>query len=160
MASGSTQEAVDALAAIPDQLETLARASSGAIQTGGRMEAWTPSEVAGHLCDSARYWGARMFRVAHEDQPALVSFDEQEMVALAAYGYRPLEELLAAFRLLSMGNVALLRSLDATAWDRSGIHDTRGPITLREIVAIEAEHEQNHVRQFADALGIEPKQGK
>lgn len=156
MTFGTTQEAVDVLAAIPDQLEALARASSGAThatQSSEQTEAWTPSEIAGHLCDSARYWGARMFRVVHEDRPALASFDEQTMVALAAYGYRPLAELLAAFRLLSMGNVALLRSLDTTAWDRLGLHDTRGPITLKDIVCIEADHEQNHVRQFAEALG-------
>lgn len=154
MASSTIEEAVDALAAIPDRLEALARASSGAAQTSGQTEAWVPSEIAGHLCDSARYWGARMFRVAYEDRPALASFDEQVMVGLAAYAYRPLEELLAAFRLLSEGNIALLRGLDAAAWDRIGIHDSRGPITLREIVAIEVEHEQGHVRQFADALGI------
>lgn len=157
MAFSTTQEAVDALAAIPDQLEALARASSGAThttQSSGQLAAWTPSEIAGHLCDSARYWGARMFRVVHEDRPALAYWDEQEMVALAAYGYRPLAELLPAFRLLSRGNVALLRSLDATAWDRLGMHDTRGPITLKDIVFIEAEHEQDHVRQFAAALGV------
>lgn len=154
MAYSSTEEAVDALAAMPDRLEALARASSGATQSSGQAKEWAPSEIAGHLCDSARYWGARMFRVVHEDQPALASFDEQVMVGLAAYAYRPLEELLAAFRLLSEGNVALLRSLDTAAWDRIGIHDTRGPISLKEIVAIEAEHEQGHVRQFADTLGI------
>lgn len=154
MTAGSIQEIVDALAAIPDRLEALASASSSADRTGWPADTWTPSEIAGHLCDSARYWGARMFRVAREDRPALVSFDEQEMVALAAYGYRSLDELLAAFRLLSAGNVALLRSLSAADWDRTGIHDTRGRITLRDIVTIEAEHEQGHVRQFAEALGV------
>lgn len=154
MASNSVEANVDALAVVPDRLDTLARASAGAARASLPPGAWTPSEIAGHLCDSALYWGARMFRAAHEDRPALPSFDEQELVSLAAYRYRTLDDLLAAFRLFSAGNVALLRGLSAADWDRSGVHDARGPITLREMVAIEAEHEQLHVRQFAEALGL------
>lgn len=154
METASVEASVAALAAIPDRLDALVRASSGTTPADPSADAWTPSEIAGHLCDSARYWGARMFRVAREDHPALATFDEQEMVSLAAYRYRSLAELLAAFRLLSAGNVALLRGVSAADWDRTGIHDTRGPITLRDIVTIEAEHEEIHVGQFAEALGV------
>lgn len=154
MAEPEVDAHVETLAAIPDRLESLARRAHGTLAGVAGDEAWTPSEIVGHLCDSARYWGARMFRVAREDNPALVSFDEQEMVNLAAYRYRALDELLRGFRLLAEGNVALLRSLDAAAWDRIGTHDARGPITLREIAAIEAGHEQIHVRQLAEALGV------
>lgn len=154
MAERETETLVETLAAIPDQLDGLARRASGSTTVGvAGDETWTPSEIVGHLCDSARYWGARMFRVAHEENPRLASFDENEMVSLAAYRYRALDELLRSFRLLAEGNVALLRSLGAAAWDRVGTHDTRGPITLREMVAIEADHEQVHVRQLAEALG-------
>lgn len=155
MADGDTDSLVEVLAAIPDRIEALARQAQGQGIPAGVAgdEAWTPSEIVGHLCDSARYWGARMFRVAREDNPALASFDEQVMVNLAAYRYRALDELLRGFRLLAEGNVALLRGVDAAAWDRVGTHDTRGSITLREIVAIEAGHEQVHVRQLAAALG-------
>ena len=154
MAELDVDAQVEALAAIPDRIESLAQRARGMPAGVAGDEAWTPSEIVGHLCDSARYWGARMFRVAREDNPALASFDEQVMVNLAAYRYRALNELLGGFRLLTEGNIALLRSLDAAAWDRIGTHDARGPITLREIVAIEAEHEQVHVRQLAEALGI------
>lgn len=154
MAERETDALVETLAAIPDRLEALARRASGTPAGVAGDEAWTPSEVAGHLCDSARYWGARMFRVAHEDNPSLASFDETMMVNLAAYRYRALDELLRGFRLLAEGNVKLLSRLDAADWDRAGTHETRGPITLREIVEIEAEHEQVHVRQLAEALGV------
>lgn len=154
MAEGETSELVETLAAIPDRLEALARRASGARAGTAGDEAWTPSEIVGHLCDSARYWGARMFRVAHEENPLLVSFDENALVDLAAYRYRALDELLRGFRLLAEGNVALLRTLDTAAWERMGTHEARGPMTLRTIVATEADHEQVHVRQLAAALGI------
>jgi len=145
---------VAALASIPGQLDTLVeRGAELAPQTGADMD-WTPSEILGHLCDSARYWGARMYRVAHEDEPELPPFDENGMVQLAAYRYRPLAPLLRQFHLIAEDNVALLRSLPPEAWDRAGQHATRGRITLREIAAVEADHERNHVRQLRTALGL------
>jgi hypothetical protein len=159
MTSSTTDDLIAALAAIPDRLETLARqagitgkATPSAAAPAG---AWTPSEVVGHLCDSARYWGARMRRVVHEQSPAMDLFDEGTMVRLAAYRYWPLDLLLREFRLLGEDTVAFLRALPAEAWQRSGGHAERGPLTLRQIVEIEAEHEQNHARQFAAALGLD-----
>ncbi|HLZ20509.1 MAG TPA: DinB family protein [Ktedonobacterales bacterium] len=154
MTERETDTLVETLAAIPRRLEALAQQASETTAGVAGDEAWTPSEIVGHLCDSARYWGARMFRVAHEVNPRLASFDENILVDLAAYRYRALDELLRGFRLLAEGNVSLLRSLDAAAWDRAGTHETRGSLTLREIVAIEAGHEQVHVGQLAEALGI------
>ena len=72
---------------------------------------------------------------------------------LAAHSYWPLDTLLREYRLLSDDNVALLRGLPPAAWERAGRHEIRGRVTLREIVAIEASHEQAHVSQFAEALG-------
>lgn len=148
------QALIEALAIIPGQLEDAVQRLPANQRTAGEgaENEWTPSEVAGHLCDSARYWGARMRRVAREDQPGLELFDENQLIRLAAYMYRPVDELLREFRIISAGNVAFLRGLPPDAWERSGIHETRGAITLREIVAIEADHERNHVEQFQRAL--------
>jgi hypothetical protein len=153
MTEPTTDSLIAALAAIPEQLETLAQQRPGGEYAATSPDAWTPSEIAGHLCDAARYWGARMRRVAREDEPVLESFDENMLVRLAAHSYWPLDTLLREFRLLSDANVAFLRALSPVAWERAGLHETRGRLTLREIVAIEAAHEQAHVAQFAEALG-------
>lgn len=160
--SGDTRALVAALAAIPDQLEAAVRAagtSSASIPAAVPVpmpaaDDWTPGEIAGHLGDAARYWGARMLRVVHEDEPALPYWDENTMVDLAAYRYRDLDELLRVFRLTSAGNVAFLRGLPPEAWGRAGIHETHGRVTLHEMVATEAGHQQGHVRQFRAALGL------
>jgi adenine phosphoribosyltransferase len=155
MTTATTAELIATLAAIPDQLEALARQTGGTTPPNGAPEdTWTPSEVAGHLCDAARYWGARMRRAVHEQSPTLDRFDEGTMVRLAAYRYWPLDMLLRSFRLLSEDTAAFLRGLPPEAWGRSGIHEEYGLLTLREIVEIEAGHERTHVRQFAAALGV------
>ena len=150
---GDPNAHVSALAAIPDQLEAAVHeAGAGTDQTSA--DDWTAADIVGHLGDAARYWGARMLRVVREDEPALPFWDENTMVDLAAYRYRDLDELLRVFRLTSAGNVTFLRGLPAGAWERAGMHETRGRITLREIVATEAGHQQGHVRQLRAALGL------
>lgn len=156
MAAETTEALIVILAGIPDRVEELARRAGtdkGASAAGN--EEWTPSEIAGHLCDSARYWGRRMRRVAYEERPALEIFDENASVRLAAYRYKTLAPLLGELRLLSADTVAFLRALPSDAWERVGVHPERGPLTLHAIAEIEAEHEQMHVGQFARALGLE-----
>jgi hypothetical protein len=157
MTTGKMDELIAALVEIPDRLDALARRAEGASRSPGmelESDDWSASEVVGHLVDAARYWGARMRRVVYEQSPALDPYDENLMVRLAAYRYWPLDVLLREFRLLSQDTVAFLRALPAEAWDRTGTHETRGILTLHQVVEIEAEHEQNHARQLGEALRV------
>lgn len=153
MTEPTSERLVAELGVIPDQLEQLAVSAQRDTPAARAPEEWTPSEIAGHLCDAARYWGARMRRVAYEDEPTLELFDENVLVRLGAHRYWPLDDLLREFRLLSEANVAFLRGLAPEQWQRTGVHESRGRLTLREIVAVEAAHEQGHVRQFAQVVG-------
>jgi DinB superfamily len=156
----STDELVAALADVPDRVEASIRqagataASEAALPSEGADAAWTANQVLGHLCDSARYWGARMFRVVREDEPLLPGIDQDALMLAFAHKYRSLDELLATLRLVSAGNVALLRVLPAEAWERAGTHEERGRMTLRELVEVETDHELLHLRHLRAALGL------
>jgi DinB superfamily len=156
----STDELVAALADMPDRVEASIRqvgataASKAALPSEGADAAWNANQVLGHLCDSARYWGARMFRVAREDEPLLPGIDQDALMLAFAHKYRSLDELLATFRLVSAGNVALLRDLPTEAWERAGTHEERGRMKLRELVEVETDHELLHLHQLRRALGL------
>ena len=153
MLYSTPEEAIAVLAAIPDQIETLARQAGGRTVVSEEGE-WTANEVVGHLADAARYWGARMFYVVREDEPYLPGVDQEMLATIFAHRYRTLDELLATFRLVSAGNVAFLRTVPRDAWERIGEHAERGRMTLREIVEVEADHEREHVQQLRHALGL------
>lgn len=154
MAELTNDDLVALLASAPDRLDATLAANTRqepAPQPGvttGEGE-WTTSELVGHLCDAARYWGGRMRLVVYEDEPALPVYDQDTFVRLAAYRYVPVATLAREFRLISEANVALLRGLRPEAWQRGGRHEERGRLTLRALVEIEAEHEGDHVRQLA-----------
>lgn len=155
MSDRTADELVALLAGVPDQLEAALRTAAphaSTAQPGATTgeESWSTSEIVGHMCDAARYWGARMRLAVYEDSPRLEPFDQDMFVRLAAYRYTPVETLAQEFRLVSASNVALLRGLRTEQWERIGVHPERGPLTVREMAEIEAQHESDHARQFAE----------
>jgi hypothetical protein len=156
----TTDELVAQLASAPDQLDAALAAAPPAApapsssatsgETSGEAD-WTTSEIIGHLCDAARYWGARMRLAVYEDHPRLELFDQDALVRLAAYRYTPADALAREFRLVSASNVALLRGLRAEQWERVGVHSERGPLSVRAMAEIEAQHELDHAQALASA---------
>lgn len=147
------------LASAPDHLDAaLANVAPGATAAPSARagatgeESWTTSEIIGHLCDAARYWGARMRLAVYEERPRLEPFDQDALVRLAAYRYTPADALARQFRLVSASNVALLRGLRPEQWERVGVHSERGPLSVRAMVEIEAQHELDHAQALAQAL--------
>ncbi|HET9111301.1 MAG TPA: DinB family protein [Ktedonobacterales bacterium] len=159
MSESTTEDLIAQLASVPDQLEAALPANVSNPPTPGATngattgeESWTTSEILGHLCDAARYWGGRMRLAVYEERPRLEAFDQDALVRLAAYRYTPADSLLREFRLVNAANVALLRGLTPQQWERVGMHAERGPLTVRQMVEIEANHERDHARAFTDAM--------
>src|SRR5262245_32539505 len=96
----SVDDLIATLAAIPDRVAEslrqvgIASAARAEVPAEGGDGAWNANQVLGHLCDSARYWGARMFRVAREDEPVLPGIDQDALMIAFAHRYRTLDELL------------------------------------------------------------------
>ncbi len=143
----SPAELIESLASMPDRLEA-AVAALGPRESAPGSDGWSARELTGHLCDAARMWGARMRLAAFEDRPQLESYDQDAFVRLSAYRYISAAELAHQFRVISEPTVVFLRQLQAGDWERVGVHDERGALTLREIVVIEAAHEREHVEQI------------
>jgi len=139
------------LASVPDRVDALVAQTPAAGSAPALPGEWTASEVVGHLCDAARMWGGRMRFIVFEDEPTFVIFDENAYVTQSGYRYVPLATLAAVYRLNCEANVALLRSLAPEQWERVGVHPDRGRLTLRDMVAVEAEHERQHAEQLARA---------
>lgn len=145
MAEQTIDELLTTLASVPDQLDAALAAS------GGSAQEWTTSEIVGHLGDTARYWGARMRLAVHEDNPTLANYDQDGFVRLAAYRYVPSDTLARQFRLINESNVAFLRGLTDDQWRRTGVHPERGPLTVYQMLQIEAAHEFDHATSLAQS---------
>lgn len=121
---------------------------------------WSVQEVAVHLLDSDLACTHRMRRIVAEENPLLVSYDEDAFIARLPANDADIAEVLDLFEANRRFTARWLRTLPADAFARTGIHTQRGKVSLLDIVAIYARHVGHHLA-FVDgkrtALGAAPR---
>ncbi|MSR34604.1 MAG: hypothetical protein EXS12_07395 [Phycisphaerales bacterium] len=118
---------------------------------------WSIQEVIVHMIDSDLAATHRMRRIAAEEMPLLVSYDENAFIARLPAEKTDIAEALDLFDANRQFTARWLRTLESSAFARSGIHTQRGKVTLGEILAIYTHHLDHHM-VFIDgkrkALGV------
>lgn len=96
-----------------------------------------------HMLDSDLAAGHRMKRMAAEDVPLLIAYDE---TAFAEKLYAGVDVNMACelFRMNRLHTGEVLRKLPAETFSRVGIHNQRGKVTLAEMVEIYIHHMDHH----------------
>ncbi len=106
---------------------------------------WSIAQIVLHLMDSDLICSDRMKRIIAEEKPSLIGFDETAFAKNLFY--EKLNPFIAAdvFQKNRELTAIILRNLPATAFDRVGMHNERGPITLRDLIASTAKHSEHHL---------------
>ena len=108
---------------------------------------WSAIEIVGHLADSERVFAFRAFWFARDGGAPLPGMDQNAFMAAVDFASRSLDDVVAEFVAVRRASLALLRSLDAIAWARSGVADG-SPISVRALAYIIAGHELHHAKDF------------
>jgi hypothetical protein len=109
-------------------------------------EEWSVQECLAHIRNIERQvFRVRITRVVQEERPALPNFDENAYHREHYDAAEPVESLLAEFIADRAAEVALLESAD---WGRTGIHETRGPLTLDWLATYAVNHTWEHLSQI------------
>lgn len=109
---------------------------------------WSIREIVIHLCDSEIVCAHRVRAILGDDEPFLVSYDQDNWAGRLNYSKRNLSQSVDLFRLLRKTTAELFRDLEEDAWDRYGNHQDKGKVSLVEVVKLYAEHCENHVAQI------------
>ncbi|CAN5242176.1 DinB family protein [soil metagenome] len=118
---------------------------------------WSILEVIGHLADSDQIWAHRIKRVIAEELPLLIGYDETKFAASLGYHQLDLNEVLDLSERTRRQLAQIIRNLKPEALLREGIHSERGKVNLREMLEIEIEHFEHHLRFLLEkrqALGV------
>lgn len=106
---------------------------------------WSAHEIAAHLADTEIAFAFRLRQALAEDNHLVQPFDQDQWAKnYRAYG---LKEALETFRALRAWNVALVRSLKPTDFDKTLRHPERGEMTFRTLVETMGGHDLNHLEQ-------------
>ncbi|MEO7118332.1 MAG: DinB family protein [Candidatus Limnocylindrales bacterium] len=138
---------LSAYAAAPPAIRALLRgAETGAVERSPGGEDWNVRQVLDHLAVSAEGMAKRLARIASEDRPDLVPFDDSGSDPM------PVDEALTRFETARSQEMAVLTGADDGGWDRIGIHPAHGEISIRDIVRHMSSHDLEHIGQIGRSL--------
>jgi hypothetical protein len=113
---------------------------------------WSAAEVLAHLADAELVYATRLRLIVAQDRPQLVWYDEQGWVErFGALDADP-RDTLVRWRTLRDANVRLLESLAPAEWERVGVHEHDGELTVDTIAARMAAHDRDHLNHIRSAL--------
>ena len=145
---------LERLAGTPDEVATLiAGKTDRLLARRPAPHAWAPTEIVGHLRDAEELFMMRFETVLAMREPRLIEMGPPERWAEERqYLRHEPAGALAAFRRRRDDALTLLRALPAIDWQRGGLHPVRGRLSIDDLVAIMAWHDDNHLDQLARAL--------
>jgi hypothetical protein len=118
---------------------------------------WSTLEVVCHLADFEIVGADRIKRVIAEDEPKLLSGDQDKFAARLAYHDRDGDEELLLIETIRNQVTRILRTLKPEDFQRRGIHSEAGPMTLAALVERMTGHIIHHLRFIEEkkaALGM------
>jgi hypothetical protein len=107
-----------------------------------------------HLADLEREgYGVRIARLRAEERPALPDFDGARAARERDYQARSVLEGLAAFASARRANLAVLAAVAGTEWERAGVQEGVGAVTLADVPAMMLEHDAGHRDEVRGLIG-------
>ncbi len=110
---------------------------------------WSLHQIAIHMMESDLIGTDRMKRIAAMDKPLLIGYDESAFAILP--GVEKIDTM-AACRLFDQNRqmtATILRALPDSSFDRWGIHNEIGRVTLGEMVEKYIHHLDGHLEHVA-----------
>ena len=139
-------------------VETLVRGLDDAtLRRPERPGKWAIVEVVQHLADTEIVYGYRMRMALTHPAANLQGYDQDAWARELRYIDVPIEQAMSQLRVLRAANLRMLRALSDEQLDRSGLHDERGPESVRTMMQMIAAHDLVHRNQIARiraALGV------
>jgi uncharacterized damage-inducible protein DinB len=111
---------------------------------------WSILELVIHLADSDGIAIDRMKRMLTEDEPPLLYADETAYVRQLATHEQSLEDALILFEVGRRQFARVLRALPDEAFERRGIHNRRGTLTVGGTVRDYIKHVDDHLTFLAE----------
>lgn len=114
---------------------------------------WSIAEIVVHLADSEIMGAARVRQTYTGSGPDFAFYDQNVWARDLAYGEADegrLEGNLALFTALRETTLPLFRDTGSGDWAKTGLHAELGPLTLRQLLELYADHGERHLEQILE----------
>ena len=106
---------------------------------------WSLQQIALHLMDSDLIASDRMKRIACMDRPLLIGYDETAFSNLPGLDQIDVWDAIELFDRNRRLTAMILRSLPDSAFERFGIHNESGRVTLADMLQAYIDHLEGHL---------------
>lgn len=117
---------------------------------------WSAGEVLCHIRDIEEAFFTRFQSILASDRAWFAAVDPDRWAADRQYSRNDPAGALAAFRSRREETLGLLRALEPGQWELSGVHATRGRMSIADLVSLLAGEDDNHLDQLRRALQGRP----
>jgi uncharacterized damage-inducible protein DinB len=139
----SYRELLDLLAQTPTRLREAAE------RAGEPPEGeWSAAQVLAHMAATEQLWFGRLNAIMHQSNPLLKIPGAEYQQAQDALMDGTVEANLTAFNNVRGESVSLLMGLSLRDWDRTGTHETRGEVSIADVVETMIDHDAEHINQI------------
>ncbi len=107
---------------------------------------WSTRQVVAHVTDFEPIYADRMKRVIAEFEPPLRGGDPDVFAAQLAYATRDVEAELELTSAVRRHVATILRTLSHADFQRTGIHNEAGPLSLEKLLVSITQHIPHHIR--------------
>ena len=120
---------------------------------------WSIAEILAHLRASDDILANRIYCILARDEPQLPAYDERRWAEVAGYTQAADPRgLLDVYIGRRAELINLLRRISPAEWQRAGVHEERGPVTIADVATYLVKHEEEHCQQI-DRLVIFARAG-
>lgn len=109
---------------------------------------WSIRQIVCHLADTEIVAADRFRRIIAENEPALIGFQQDAWAEKLDYRKRKISQAVESFRRMRAENYELLKDQPEEVYQRAGIHNERGRVTLLALLSTYAQHVESHARQI------------
>jgi DinB family protein len=120
---------------------------------------WSIQQIVLHMMDSDLIASDRMKRVAAEENPTLIGYDETAFARVLPYSELDPQLACDIFEKNRMMTAEILRRLPDAAFARTGHHNERGPVSLADLVETYVGHLEHHLKFIRDKRRLLGKAG-
>jgi uncharacterized damage-inducible protein DinB len=119
---------------------------------------WSILQVIQHLADSELIYRYRLRLVLAQPGAEILGIDQDLWASGLEYNEADLAEALELLRVIRKANLKMLRKLSDEQMERYGVHNERGPESVRKMMQMIAGHDllhRNQIKRIKRAHGIE-----
>ncbi|MCB1192020.1 MAG: DinB family protein [Leptospiraceae bacterium] len=117
---------------------------------------WSIQECVCHIVDFESVIHERMKRIIALDNPLLLGADENRFAERLFYNNRNIQEEIQLYKYLRLQMFPILDNLSNSDYDRTGVHNEAGKVTLLDMLeraCVHTEHHWRFIQEKRKALG-------